>query len=262
VLYGTAQTPLAPGFAVFGSGASLSSLVNASAFLGYAFIFVIPFLLFGLKLPERSAFAGWLLSCGVGLVLSILPGHVFQDIGYRWALLLSVPLLIMAYEGYSRLRATAAFSAKNWNTLLTVVVAVGLAGSATLFAVLPAQSAFPLFTVFPQYLPSSMVQSSLPSSDYSSVVDAMLWVNGHTGSDSVIITQQAFYGWARAYLSPDKRIVNCYLSSPTSAMDRVGAYSHVFTVWWSNGTGWFQGSFPVGATPLATFGDLVVYQYR
>jgi hypothetical protein len=168
----------------------------------------------------------------------------------------------MAFEGFSRLSATARFKPKSWSTLLTVVVVVGLAGSATLFAVLPAQSAFPLYTMFPQYLPSSMVQSSLPSSDYASVVNAMVWLNGHTNSDSAVITQQAFYGWAREYLSSGWTILNSNLDSPTSMLAQAGPYAHVFTVWWVQGTGWFQGSFPAGASPVASFGDLVVYQYR
>jgi len=262
ILYATMQTPLAPGLAVAGPGFSLASLLDTTSFLLYAYMFVIPLLLVGLGLRARSVFAPWVLVCCAGMILSVLPGHVFQDIGYRWALLLSIPVLIVAFEGYSRLQATRVSGFKNWARLVRVVVIVGLASSATLFAVLPAQSALPFYTTFPQYLPSSMVQSSLPASDYPSAVDAMLWINAHTDSDSAIIAQQAFYGWARAYLSPRKQIVNCYLASPTSAMGEVGPYSHVFTVWWSNGAGWFPGSFPVGAKPVVTFGDLVVYQYR
>ena len=116
--------------------------------------------------------------------------------------------------------------------------------------------------MFPQYVPSSMVQSSLPSSDYSNVVNAMLWVDSHLSSDSVLITQQAFYGWARSYLSPDKQVVNSLLTPPTSVIGETGSYTHVYTVWWIEGTGWFQGSFPMGAKPLASFGDLAVYEYR
>jgi len=143
-----------------------------------------------------------------------------------------------------------------------VAIILGLASSAASYLVLPAQSAFPLYTVYPQYLPSSMLQSSLPFSDYPNVVNAMLWVNWHLNSDSVIITQQAFYGWARYYLSPGKQIVNSFLASPTSAVNEAESYVHVYTIWWVEGTGWFQASFPVGAKPVMTFGDLAVYQYR
>ena len=261
ILYSTMQTALAPGLSIVGPGASLSILTTNLAFLFYAYIFVIPLLLFGIKLRERSVFVPWMIVCVIGLGLSVLPGHVFQDIGYRWVLLLSLPLLFLAYEGYSRLRVSSTFM-RNWGNVLRVVVIVLLSGSAISYAILPAQSAPIFYTMFPQYVPSSMVQSSLPLSDYPNVVNAMLWVDSHLDSNSVLITQQAFYGWARSYLSPDKQVVNSLLGSPTSAIDQTGSYAHVLTVWWVEGAGWFQGSFPVGARPLVRFGDLAVYEYR
>src|SRR5207247_9512415 len=86
----------------------------------------------------------------------------------------------------------------------------------------------------------------------------MLWVDSHLDSNSVLITQQAFYGWARSYLSPDKQVVNSFLGSPTSAINQTGSYTHVLTVWWVEGTSWFLGTFPVGATLLFRFGALDV----
>src|SRR5207244_12261547 len=142
------------------------------------------------------------------------------------------------------------------------VLISSLSCSAISYAILPAQSALSLYTVFPQYVPSSMVQSSLPFSDYPNVVNAMLWVDSHLGSDSILITQQAFYGWARSYLSPDKQVVNSFLGSPSSAIDQTGSYTHVVTVWWVEGAGWFQGSFPVGAKPLVRFVGLAAYELR
>ena len=145
---------------------------------------------------------------------------------------------------------------------MRVVLIVSLSSSAISYAILPAQSAPTFYTIFPQYVPSSMVQSSMPSSDYPNVVNAMLWVDSHLDSDSVLITQQAFYGWARSYLSPDKQVVNSFLGSPSSAIDQTGSYTHVLTVWWVEGAGWFHGAFPVGAKLLVRFGDLAVYEYR
>ena len=262
ILYATLQTPLGPGLTVLGPVAAATNLTTNLSFLIYAYVFAFPLLLFGYKLRERSVFAPWMLVCGIGLALSLLPGHVFQDIGYRWVLLLSLPLLILAYEGYSKLRVTLAFTPKNWSGVLRIGVLVALASSAALYAVLPSQSALPFYTTFPQYVPSSMVQSSLPFSDYPNVVNAMLWLDSHLNSDSVLITQQAFYGWARSYLSPDKQVVNSLLAPPASMISETGSYTHVYTVWWVDGTGWFQGSFPVGAKPLVSFGDLAVYEYR
>lgn len=261
VAYATLHSPIGPGFAILGSGTSAASFLASSAFLGYSYIFVVPLAVFGLALLRRSFFGAWLVACALGLALSLLPGFVFQDIGYRWALLLALPLLLAAYEGVTRLQGRSMLAIGSWRVLKIAMVSA-LAISAALFAVLPAQSAFPLYTAFPQFLPSSMVQSSLPSSDYSSIVSAMAWINAHSTSESAIIVHQAFYGWARMYVASGREVVNSYLFSPTSAMPEVVSYQHVFTVWWAQGKGWFQESFPIGATPVASFGDLVVYQYR
>jgi len=262
VLYAMMQTPLATGLTVVGAETNIAGVPSTVLFLLYAYVGVIPLLFLGVRSHQRSVFTTWVAVCILGIAASVLPGHVFQDIAYRWVLLLSIPILILAYEGYTNLQKICLSSAKRWTRPLRLALITSLAVSASLFAVLPAQSAFPFYTAFTQYVPSSMVQSSLPSSDYSHVVSAMIWINTHTNSDSVVITQQAFYGWARNYLSPGKVVVNCYLASPTSAIGDVRSYNHVFTVWWTNGTGWFQASFPTGARPVVSFGDLVVYQYR
>jgi len=262
ILYATMQTPLGPGLSFVGPLANLSILTTNLSFLFYAYILLVPLVMLGIKLRERSVFTPWMIACVIGLALSEMPGHLFQDIGYRWVLLLSLPLLILAYEGYSRLRASSTFRARNLGVVLRAILIVSLSSSAILYAVLPAQSALPFYTMFPQYVPSSMVQSSLPSSDYPNVVNAMLWVDSHLSSDSVLITQQAFYGWARSYLSPDKQVVNSLLAPPNSVIGETGSYTHVFTIWWVSGKGWFQSSFPIGARPLVTFGDLAVYEFR
>jgi hypothetical protein len=262
ILYATMHTALGPGLTVLGPAADATNLTINLSFMLYAYGLVLPLILVGLKLREKTAFFPWMIVCGIGIALSLLPGHVFQDIGYRWVLLLSLPLLILAYEGYSKLRVSGTWMLRNWSGLLRVSVLVTLLSSATLYAVLPAQSAFPFFAAYPQFVPSSMVQSSLPSSDYPNVVRAMLWVDSHLSSDSVLITQQAFYGWARSYLSPDKQVVNTLLASPSSAFTETGSFTHVFTVWWVQGSGWFQASFPVGARSVIAFGDLAVYEYR
>jgi hypothetical protein len=81
-------------------------------------------------------------------------------------------------------------------------------------------------------------------------------------SNSAVITHEAFYGWARTYLSPDRTIINSLLSSPSSYLSQVSDYHHVFTVWWVPGSGWFSPTFPYGASIVTTFGNIAVYEYR
>src|SRR6266849_2598686 len=76
ILYATMQTTLAPGLSIVGPGTNLSILTTNLAFLFYAYIFLIPLLMFGIKLRERSVFLPWMIVCAIGLVLSALPGQV------------------------------------------------------------------------------------------------------------------------------------------------------------------------------------------
>jgi len=99
-------------------------------------------------------------------------------------------------------------------------------------------------------------------SDSAYVVQAMQWLEASMPSNSVVITHEAFYGWARAYISSDTKIFDSLLASPSSALNLTAGYSHVFTVWWVPRSGWFSPTFPVGASVAATFGDIAVYEYR
>src|SRR5467141_166066 len=157
ILYATMQTTLAPGLSIVGPGANLSILTTNLAFLFYAYVFLIPLLLFGITLHERSVFIPWMIVCVVGLALSALPGYVFQDIGYRWVLLLSLPLLLLAYEGYSKLRVSRAFMRRNWGGVLRAVVIISLSSSAISYAVFCLKTKKNFYTVFPQYVPTTMV---------------------------------------------------------------------------------------------------------
>jgi len=120
----------------------------------------------------------------------------------------------------------------------------------------------PYFTLFLDNVPSSLLQSSVPLSDSADVVQAMHWLEASMATNSAVITHEAFYGWARAYLSPDKTIINSLLDSPSSDLNLATKYGHVFTVWWVPGSGWFSPTFPTGASLSATFGDIAVYEYR
>jgi len=116
--------------------------------------------------------------------------------------------------------------------------------------------------LFLGYVPSSLLQNSVPLSDSADVVQAMHWLEASMPSNSAVIMHEAFYGWARAYLSPDSKIINSLLRSPSSELNLVTSYEHVYTVWWVHGSGWFSPTYPTGASVLATFGDIAVYEYR
>jgi len=262
VAYATLQPSTGPGVSVLGGSFAPLNIALNTAFLVYAFGPLLPLALIGGFLRARSLFSAWMVICAIGILISTLPGQVFQDIGYRWVLLLSIPILIAAAQGYQKLSARAAgLNSKQWLHALRLGVPLALVISAGMYSTIQVASV-PYFSLFLGNVPSSLLQSSVPLSDSAYVVQAMQWLEASMPSSSVVITHEAFYGWARAYLSPDRTVINSLLNSPSSELNLATNYGHVFTVWWVSGSGWFSPTFPTGASVAATFGDIAVYEYR
>jgi len=262
VAYAAFQTSLGPETLPFGGPFAPNNAAYNMVFVAYAFGPLVPLALVGAALRNRSSFSPWIGVCAMGILISILPWQVFQDIGYRWVLLLSIPVTIASAQGYQKLSASATRSNSNrWLRTLRIGVPLVLIISAGMYSTIQAASV-PYFSLFLGYVPSSLLQSSVPLSDAPDVVQAMQWLEASVPRNSAVITHEAFYGWARAYLSPDRTIINSLLRSPTSDLGLVTSYGHVFTVWWVRGAGWFSPSFPTGASVSATFGDIAVYEYR
>ena len=262
VVYATLQPSTGPGVSVLGGSFAPLNIALNTAFLVYAFGPLLPLALIGGFLHARSLFSAWMVVCAIGILISTLPGQVFQDIGYRWVLLLSIPILIAAAQGYQKLSARAAgLNSKQWLHKLQLGVPLALVISAGMYSTIQVAS-IPYFSLFLNNVPSSLLQSSVPLSDSAYVVQAMQWLEASMPISSVLITHEAFYGWARAYLSSDKTTINSLLDSPSSQLDMTTGYSHVFTVWWVPGSGWFSPIFPTGASVAASFGDIAVYEYR
>lgn len=262
VVFATLQPSTGPGVSILGGSFAPLNVALNTAFLLYAFGPLLPLALVGGFLRVRSLFSPWMMVCAIGILISTLPGQVFQDIGYRWVLLLSIPILIASAQGYQKLSTRAAgFNSKQWLYALQLGVPLALFISAGMYSTIQVASV-PYFSLSLGNVPSSLLQSSIPLSDSAYVVQAMQWLEASMPSSSVVITHEAFYGWARAYLSSDKTTINSLLNSPSSELDLATGYSHVFTVWWTPGSGWFSPTFPTSASVAATFGDIAVYEYR
>jgi hypothetical protein len=262
VVYATLQPSIGPGVSVLGGTFAPQNIAYNTVFLAYAFGPLLPLAAIGLSVVTRSMFSSWIAVASAGIVISTLPGQVFQDIGYRWVLLLSVPVLIAAAQGYQKLAVKASgLNGKQWLKAVRIGVPLALVISAGMYSTIQAASV-PYFSLFLGYVPSSLLQSSVPLSDSADVVQAMHWLEASMPSNSAVITHEAFYGWARTYLSPENTIINSLLNSPSSKLNLATSYDHVFTVWWVPGSGWFSPTFPTGASISVIFGDIAVYEYR
>jgi hypothetical protein len=136
--------------------------------------------------------------------------------------------------------------------------------SAALYIATPAQQSMVYFTVFPNDMPTSMVQNTVPLSDMSDLRILLDWTAMHMTPGTALLAHEAIYGWVRAYVPTTVNVVNYWNSSPLTGVNLAKSlgYSSALMIWWVNGSGWHdQTTVPIGFVPLKYQGDLVVYQY-
>ncbi len=248
------------------SSPTLQQLVSGIGFLGYAYLPIVVFVIFGVRRVSNSDLRIWCATCLGLLLTTLLP--LFGFIGSaEWSILLPIPVCTYAAAGLARL------SRKAWPgpgrirlASLNVVrfFSIALVVSAFLYIAIPAENAMPYYTLFSSTMPSSMIQDTIPMSQMPSLKNMLSWVQTHMGSDSALIANWATYGWARAYLSPAHTILNYQSSSPLVGvkMAKDEGYGPVFMIWWANGTGWDgQSQVPAIFVPVQQSGLMVVYRY-
>jgi len=169
-------------------------------------------------------------------------------------LLMVFPLAFFAVEGFGRFR---------FRRLKVVLVGLLVLLSAG-FILLPAGAALPYFGVFPYFVPSSMLQNSVPLSDCGDVVRALKRVNSSLGDRDVLLVHDAFQGWALLYLNSNSRTV-CYgYDNPEDAALRSvrEGSGRVFLVWWVSGEGWHGvESLPSSFVEVYRSGRMALYEF-
>jgi hypothetical protein len=200
--------------------------------------------------------------------------------------LLVYPLLFFAVHGLDNLW-------KLWSTykskirrlapkvFVVAYLALLLALSAFYLAANP-QSQIAFFSTDNAYLafiPSSMLQNTLPISDNPSLVRCFDWINSNTSADSVVVIHYALQDLADIYVK-GKLIVPVnqnpsmwvYLNNESAlAGGMVDAAqtaisdgnSSAYTVWWISGQGWYGiPSLPPCFHEVYTSGNMAVYSYN
>jgi hypothetical protein len=211
---------------LFGFTSYLDTLAYSIGFFLYCYLFLLPFILIGIKHFRNLELRIWLFWC---LILPL--SSIFSPYAYRWTLLLIFPAAFFAIEGFGR------FDSKLWKKLLSGVLIL-LSGS---FILLPAEFAFPYFGIFTSYVPSSMLQNSIPLCDCRDVETALLWTRNILASDGILLVHDAFHGWALTFL--DRSRVTCYgYENPKETAEKMfsNGYNRLFLVWWVPGEGWHK----------------------
>ncbi|TMI46061.1 hypothetical protein E6H19_02605 [Candidatus Bathyarchaeota archaeon] len=246
---------------------TFSSLASSIGFLGYAYLALTPLILLGLRSVPNFDLKTWSIFCLGIISLALLPffGPIVES--YRWSLLLDIPLCIYAAAGLAKL-ATMTRPSIRWvgraQRILPIFATV-LIVSAVLYIALPAERAMVYYTAFPGLLPTSMAQDTVPMSDLGNLKALLESAASRMGPQTVLITHQAIYGWARAYLSTSAHLINYGYSNPLVGVEMANSdgYSNVLLIWWINGFGWHDQPYvPNGFAPEYQLGDLALYVFR
>lgn len=237
-------------------------------FLSYAFLPLLPLAFLGIKKLHHYDLRAWSTFCTLAIFLALMPLYGLNVPGYRWTLLLDIPVCVYATMGILRLARKVSFASSSASIILTrskLAFPILLLIGAGLYLAVPAQQALPEYAIFPGLMPTSMVQSSVPWSDMGSLRTALGWVSSRMGHNDVLITHQAIYGWARAYLPPTDKIINYGYASPLAGLSqaRSQGYSTLWTIWWKSGLGWHgQPALPAGFSVVVEQGNLAVYTHQ
>jgi hypothetical protein len=259
VIYASFSVP--PSFSAAGKGDWLSLFgfssypdmaMNTLGFLPYCYLPLLPFVLAGIRSLKSLELRVWIWWCLVGVLLGVTVSYVPVPLSYRWTLLMVFPLVFFAVEGFKH------FNFRRLRIVLTGFVVL-LSFS---FAFLPASLAFPYFRLYPNYVPSSMLQNSVPLDDCGDVVRALNWANASLRPSDVLLVHDAFHGWALLYVDNEK--VVCYgYENPETVAEGITAYERLFLIWWVPSEGWH------GLTTLSphfvetyTSGRIAVYEWE
>jgi hypothetical protein len=209
---------------------------------------ILPLAILGFYREKRLVV--WTLALGIGAFSLAVTPFAAIPMWYRWLLMLTFPLLIFGAAGLARLANRFAVP------ILGVVMVLSLG-----FMVLPPESALPYFTnshTLP-YVPSSMLQNTVPLPDSIDIVKALRWFDGTRSEDSILLASYAFVGWARLY-SSDPKIYE-YGSAVQVNNSNLSSYKHLYVIYWAVGHGWFEQSLlPTGTVEIYRSGQISVYQ--
>jgi hypothetical protein len=267
------------------SESSLSFALEVFGFMIYCYILILPLALMGLSRLKDS-----FLWCLLALCMAVPTIAVFfpsSSLPYwnRWIYILVYPLMVFATEGFDRLwgiwsRARGKLRHLTPKLFAVVYLFLLLTLSGFYISASPEHS-LPYFSQYNPYLnfiPSSMLQTTVSIDDTSSLIDCFNWLNKNMNDQAVVVCHYALYDWAEIYLNNKKivstpaEMLSSDIQSKTPQTDFLinaanaslaSGHSEVFTVWWVNGKGWFQiPTLPAEFEEVYCSGKMAVYSYH
>ena len=248
---------------LFGYSSYPAMLASEAGFLLFCFLPLLPIALLSVRRLRNIQIQIWVILI---LIVAFIP--IASPSNMRLLTLLVYPLAFYVAEGLSKLKT---FEKKHFRlrplqaglVYLVVMVSVLSLG----FMVLPPQTPFPYFSSYNGYIyqiPSSMLQNTVSINDCKDVENSMQWLKENVTPNSIVLTHRAFYGWALTKMDSTQVLLYEY-DNPANATKTItlGAYDQIFTVWWTNGEGWYgQPTIDSTFKPVHVSGNIAVYIYQ
>jgi hypothetical protein len=264
---------------------SLSLAIFIGGMLLYGYVLLLPLAIAGSRTLKDNALRYWIILCiAIPVLVAIIPSVqvYFWD---RWAYLLVYPLIFFAVEGLSQVWTLWSRNKTKLKRLIpkiSVILYLSLLFTLSAFYLSASpQNQISFFTIDNPYLafiPSSMLQNTIPISENPALVDCFKWVNNNAEPDSTVVMHYALYDLAVLYVD-NTQLVNVnhevmwtHLQNQTVLVDKMievaqtetgKGSSAVYTIWWMNGEGWYDiPCMPLNFQEVFSSGKMAVYLYN
>jgi hypothetical protein len=219
--------------ALFGFASYSNSVTNTLGFVVFCYLPLLPLVVLGARrLWHNLQLKTWITWIFIALLFAVvIPNAFIGTFPYRWTLLLSYPLAFFAAEAISGLRLS-----KSKIATVGLVFAIFSAS----FIILPNNLAFPYFTIFSLYAPTSMLQNTVSSIDCQNTVNALQWAKTNMSADARLLVHDVFQGWASLTFKSGQLLSYGYSDPAAYAQNLVnnGSKNPLYLIWWVNGSGW------------------------
>jgi len=241
---------------IFGFSSYWEMAATMLSFLLYCYLPLLPLALKGAKLLKNFQIRTWTL---FSLLATPLP-IIFAWTWYRWILMLTYPISFYVAEALSNIRSNSR------RVTTSIIFGAVLAVLSVGFMVMPSENPFPYYAIpnFQIYIPSSMLQNTVPLSDCQHVVEALNWLKNNMDEHSILLTHTAFYGWALLTIKPEQVMPYGY-GNPKIAAENASkqGYGQIYLIWWTEGRGWHgQPNVPAPFKEVYRSGEIAIYLYQ
>jgi hypothetical protein len=217
---------------LFGFASYADMVTNTLSFLVFCYLPLLPLVVLGVgRVRSSLQLKAWIFWVFAALLSAFISPNAFvAAFPYRWILLLTFPLAFFAVEGFASLKL-------NWHKLAAGLM-VGMFTVGFMF--LPNDLAFPYFVLFPVYVPTSMLQNTIPLCDCQDTVNALQWAGNNLDGNASLLVHDVFYGWAALTLDESQLIHYGYDTPETVAQELVkdDLEHQLYLIWWVNGIEW------------------------